>query len=102
MSSDLSVKEDFDNKILGRKEVKVSVENEGATMSRLDVKSKIAKYFKYDENLVIVSKIVSDFGEGDFTVTAHLYDDLETLDKIEKSYIKTRNNPPVAEEGGEE
>jgi len=96
----MEVKTDFENKLLGRREVEVVIACEGATKPRAEVKSELAKKFKAKEDLVIIETIKPHFGNSDVIVRANLYNDKETLGKLTAKFLQKRNNPAVAE--GEE
>jgi ribosomal protein S24E len=73
---------EFDNKLLHRKEVVISLNSE-KTPSKVDVSKELAKNFKSSEENIIVEKIESKFGKKEFTVYAKVYHDLASKNKYE-------------------
>ncbi|NQZ84581.1 MAG: hypothetical protein HRU03_02585 [Nanoarchaeales archaeon] len=97
----MNVISDFENKLLGRREVKVTIENSEATITRVDAKSQVVKKFNAEEDLVIIENIGSRYGNANVTVTACIYDDKETLEKVTAKHIAKRNVTKKAD-GAEE
>lgn len=87
----MKVKSDFENKLLGRREVKVTIDNSEATITRIDAKAQVVKQFKAEENLVIVESINTHYGNGNVLVEASIYDNKETLEKVVAKHIQKRN-----------
>jgi len=87
----MEVKSDFENKLLGRREVKLTIENAEATITRVEAKSHVVKKFDAEEELVIIENVGSRYGNANVTVTASIYDDKETLDKVAAKHIAKRN-----------
>lgn len=89
---------EFDNKLLMRKEVEYLESSTPITISRQDAKARIAKALDVDENLVVITKISSQFGSQDVRVFAYVYENEETLKKLTPEHIAKRNATPVASE----
>jgi ribosomal protein S24E len=87
----MEVISDFENKLLGRREVKLTIENAEATITRVNAKSQVVKKFDAKEDLVIIENIGSRYGNSNVTVTASIYDNKETLDKVTAKHIAKRN-----------
>ena len=92
----MEVVKQFDNKLLGRKEVLVNVETEGPTHARANVREEIAKKFKTKENLVVVNSIKSHYGSLNMFVSANIYDKKETLEKLTSKHMMNRNSKDVS------
>lgn len=101
MSKMVNITKEFENKLLKRKEVVAEVETQNSTISRQDAKEQLAKKLKADEELIIIENITSHFGSRNATVTAFVYDDVETLKKITLKHILKRNEAPQSEEAQE-
>lgn len=87
----MEVKSDFENKLLGRREVKLTIENAAATITRVEAKAQVVKKFDAEEDLVIIENIGSRYGNANVTVTASIYDNKETLEKVTAKHIAKRN-----------
>lgn len=96
----MEVKSDFENKLLGRREVQAVFATEGAGKSRAEIKTELAKKYKAEEELIVVESIKPHFGNSDVVVSAKIYADKETLEKLTAKHIQKRNAAPVVE--GEE
>jgi len=79
--------------IVPRKEIILEVKFEKSTPKRLDLKKEIAKKTKNKEELLIIKKIITDYGRRTAKVTAYAYKDEETLKKIEYPKIIEKNFP---------
>lgn len=97
----MKVKSDFENKLLGRREVEILVDGTEATMTRVDAKAQVVKKFEAEEDLVIVEMIKSHYGNGNVLIKASIYDNKETLEKVAAKHIQKRNVKPAVE-GAEE
>ncbi len=89
-----------ENTALGREELTAQVFFSEATPSRSDVIKAVAATTKSKENLVVVRKLQGNYGGGSATLTAHIYKERETLENVEREYMRTRNT--VKEEPAEE
>jgi ribosomal protein S24E len=81
--------------IIPRKEINLEVKFEHSTPKRLDLKKEIAKITKTKEELLILKKILTDYGNKTAKVTAYAYKDEETLKKIEYPKVIEKNSPKV-------
>jgi len=93
----MKVKSDFENKLLGRREVSIVVENSDSTITRVEAKAQVVKKFEAEEDLVIIELIKSHYGNGDVLVKASIYDNKETLEKVAAKHIAKRNVTRVEE-----
>lgn len=87
----MEVLKNFDNKLFDRKEVVVSIENDGATLSREDAKKQIAKKLKVEEKFVVVRKINTKFGDRVVLVEANIYEDEAIMKRLTPQYLLKRN-----------
>lgn len=85
--------------VLPRKEISLEVKFEGSTPKRLDLKKEVAKKTKSKEDLLIVKKIFTDYGANVAKVLVYVYDDEDSLKRIEYAKVLEKNSPkPVAKE----
>lgn len=99
----MEIKNKKENKLLGRKEVELFVENEGATLSRKEIKQKAAKLLKVEEANVVVENIDTHYGGGNIAVLVYVYEDEKALKGLTSEHILKRNTfEEPAEEGAEE
>lgn len=78
----MEVIEEFNNELLKRKEIIVSSayeSNPGFERVCKDVAGK----FKADEALVVVRRIGSSFGSGEFVIDAFVYESVEAKNNVE-------------------
>ena len=78
----MEIKKDFSNKLLKRRELAVILEKD-SNPGYEHVKKEVAQKFKADENLVVVKKVVSGFGNNEFKIDVFIYGDEESMKKIE-------------------
>jgi small subunit ribosomal protein S24e len=76
-----------------RREIMLEVTFEKSTPNRLDLKREIAKKTKEKEELLIIKKIITDYGKRCAKVTAYAYRDEDTLKKIEYPKVVEKNFP---------
>ena len=95
----MEVVNNFENKLLERREVKVVIESDGPTVSRDKVKAELAKKFKAKEDMIIIDSINSNFGSLDVEVNANIYSKKDVLERLTPKHILNRNTKaPVKEE----
>lgn len=86
--------------LLQRLEVDATVTFEGATPSRKDIKEQLAKQTKGKPELVIVTKITTQYGRQRVAVKGYVYKDAAIMAKLEHSSRVKKNTfeEPKAEE----
>jgi len=107
---DIKIVKDLDNKLLNRKELDFTVEYEGPTPSRADVRKKLAALLNNNVDLIIVQKMESEYGHQLVKGCAKVYDSADRMKQIEPEHILLRNTMPeepvveetVADEPAEE
>ena len=102
---DIKIVKDLDNKLLNRKELDFTVEYEGPTPSRADVRKKLAALLNNNVDLIIVQKMESEYGHQLVKGCAKVYDSADRMKQIEPEHILLRNTmpeEPVVEEPAEE
>lgn len=82
----LEINEEYDNKFLGRKEVRFVVELDGPTPSRKDMLKEIAAKLMVNPNLLVINRITSSYGGKHAFVEAYVYKDEETLKRYTPKY----------------
>ena len=92
------------NKSVPRKEIRFSLDYEGATPKMDEVAKKIAESLKTVPDLVRVKRIRQIFGERKAVVDANIYDNIEVLKRYEeikkKAKKKEAEAPAAAKAGG--
>jgi small subunit ribosomal protein S24e len=68
----LDIIKERDTPLLSRKRVTISIEYEGATPSRLDLKKEVAKKVGSKEDLTIIKHVYTRFGRQKAKVIAHI------------------------------
>jgi Ribosomal protein S24E len=91
---DIKIVKDLDNKLLNRKELDFTVEYEGPTPSRADVRKKLAALLNKDVNLVMVQKMESEYGHQLAKGYAKVYESADRMKQIEPEHVLLRNTMP--------
>ena|SRR3989344_1502701 len=80
---ELSMKQEKENELLERKEVKGNLAFSGATPSNKELQEALAKKYNIPAEQVAVKHVYGDFGGITATFEAHIYKSKEQLLKIE-------------------
>jgi len=81
-----------ENRLLDREELYVIIDHKGeATPKREDLRKKIAAMVGKSEDLVIVYKILSMYGVQKSKAIVHVYNNKDTILKVEPRHILKRN-----------
>ncbi len=96
----IQIKNNVENKLLGRKEIFAVMNNDGGTPKRAEVRKALAKQLKVDEKLVVVNKVTSYYGNTELNVKAKVYDNEKSLNTNARPHMRKRN--AVVEEVVEE
>ena len=101
---EIKIVKDLDNKLLNRNELDFTVEYEGPTPSRADVRKKLAALLNKNVDLVIVQKMESEYGHQLVKGCAKVYQSADRMKQIEQEYVLKRNTMPEepVEEAAEE
>ncbi len=90
--SPLHIVKERDNKLIRRLEIEGVVVHIGkGTPSRNDIVKAIAKLYNKPEELIIVKKILSEYGMGMSRIKVHIYEDINRLKSFEPEYIIKRH-----------
>ncbi len=91
----LVVEKEFDNKVIGRKELYGYLIHFGrGTPPRYEVRKKVAAALKVPLECVYVENIMTEFGWGRSRIEIRIYYDPKRGEEIEELHIKLRNLPP--------
>ncbi len=77
--------------LLKRTEVRARIAFTGATPARREVVAAVAKAAKAQQGLVIVRRIATAYGSQSAGVLAYVYDDKETLERLEHDHMKKKH-----------
>ena len=66
------------------------------TPSRTQLQDAIAKKSKVDAAQVVIKKIDAGFGSTSATVTAHIYDSKDDVEKLEPAFMVKKHQPKAA------
>jgi small subunit ribosomal protein S24e len=86
---DISIKEKTENPLLKRTEVRFTVEFDGATPSRKEVKEKLCAVLNSPPELTIIRELKQSFGSKRLLGRARVYADAEAV-KVEHKHILMR------------
>lgn len=93
----IKILEKKDQPLMFRQELKLEVEFDNEVPSRKFLMEQVAKATKAKEDLVVIDKIESNFGEKVANVLAHVYTDKAKMDSFVRGYMKKRHEPSEAE-----
>jgi len=91
----LEVVQERENKLVGRKELVVSIKHVGlGTPSRYEIRERISKMFNVSLELVYVRNLRTEYGKGESFAEVHIYEDQKRALEFEPEYIRIRNLSP--------
>ncbi|MDV0444929.1 hypothetical protein MmiAt1_04780 [Methanimicrococcus sp. At1] len=103
---EIKIVKDLDNKLLNRNELDFTVEYEGPTPSRADVRKKLAALLNKNVDLVIVQRMESEYGHQLAKGYAKVYESADRMKQVEPEHVLLRNTMPeepvVEEEAAED
>ena len=88
---ELTVQDERDMTLMGRKDYTVRAHYEGATPPRAKLRDALAKQVKAKDDLVILRRIRPVFGDSASVIEASVYADQDSLEKYEPTYIRARH-----------
>jgi small subunit ribosomal protein S24e len=95
---EINVNEKIENPLLNRTEIRFDCTYQGeATPKVLDVKNRLVATLNVDKNLLVVHNLKPSYGEGKANGYAKLYDSEESLKKIEREHVVTKNKEATKE-----
>ncbi|MCL2141276.1 MAG: 30S ribosomal protein S24e [Methanimicrococcus sp.] len=101
---EIKIIKDLQNKLLNRSELDFTVEYEGPTPSRADVRKKLAALLNKDLELVLIQKMEAEYGVQLVKGYAKIYESEDRMKQVENEHILLRNKMPEepTEEAAEE
>jgi len=98
---EVSIVSDRYNRLVGRRELRVVLSHGGkGTPSRKDVVEALKNLLNLPENqIILVKKLLTEYGMGRSTAVIHVYDSLERAKMFEPAYLLKRHG--ILEERGE-
>ena len=86
-----NIEKDFKNKLLKRRELLVSLEFEGPTPSREEIKRVLADKLNLNQENLVVVRAQQDYGTMEGSVLVHEYKDKEAM-RIAQKHVVSRPN----------
>jgi small subunit ribosomal protein S24e len=99
---EIHITKDERKPLLKRREIIGRIGYEGKTPSRMDVRKELAKKLGAKEELLLVQKIMPEFGNRAAKLEVHIYDDEATMKAVELSFNIKKHFPEAKKEGAEE
>ncbi|RMF56026.1 hypothetical protein D6745_00520 [Candidatus Woesearchaeota archaeon] len=87
----LSITSQKEQPLMNRVELTADLSYEGATPSRVDIKKALASQLNTDQELIIITKISTQYGFNKATVSANVYKKKEDI--LESEYMMKRQQP---------
>ena len=95
---EITIKEQKENKLIGRTEINFEVDYTGASPKKLELRNDLAKQLNAKPELVTIKRVRNVFGLRKGVGLACLYKDETQLKKYESKYIMRRMNLIAPEE----
>jgi small subunit ribosomal protein S24e len=95
MSMELTIKEETYNPVLERNEIIFEAQVE-KTLSRADVRKKLAALKNVNEANIVIKYIKQNFGQQTCYGKAHIYKSLDVLKRLEPKYLLERGTKKEA------
>ncbi|MGC8649095.1 MAG: 30S ribosomal protein S24e [Candidatus Micrarchaeia archaeon] len=89
---ELKAIKDENNNIIKRREIELYVLQDDKTPSKDELKKEVCKKFNLNPETTVIINVNQQFGMKRSKVYVHSYQDKETLNKFEQSYILSRTN----------
>jgi ribosomal protein S24E len=93
---ELSIKNDRENKLLERREIRASAVYDGKTPTREEIKESISKKLSLNPELVEIVKIDQIYGLKSSAVTAYCYTSKEALERYKRKRGAKKEAKPAA------
>lgn len=91
MNLDIEILSKIDNKLLDRIEVKAVIGFSAQTPNRKEIRTEISGKMAANPDNVVLREVLNEFGTKRIKVSAHVYNDPDTLKKNEPYYILVRD-----------
>jgi ribosomal protein S24E len=96
----LTIDSNVENKVIGRHEIKGRIEFSGATPKKAEIAKMIGSKLGKEEKLVVIKKVKNNYGEQKADVEAYVYNNEETIKKVEpEKKVKVAPGAEAAKEG---
>ncbi|MCX6682416.1 MAG: 30S ribosomal protein S24e [Methanoregula sp.] len=96
---DFEITSDKRNELLSRREVRFTLQYDGATPSRMQIIGKICALLNVKDQQVVLDSLKSRYGRMELTGEARIYDSEEVKKKTERAHLMTRGMPKPKQEG---
>lgn len=83
---DIHIDKDEHRPLLHRREIKATIDFEGATPKREEVKKEMAQKLKVKEELLLINRIYNANGDSRADVIVHVYEDEKVLKETEYEF----------------
>ncbi|HIK00534.1 TPA: 30S ribosomal protein S24e [archaeon] len=94
---EVKITKQIENKLLNRKELRVLIDNNGATPKSDDIAGKVAALLNVDKNLIVIETTHQYFGVRRAEAYIKVYNTLEDLQKTEPKSKEKKEKAPAAE-----
>ncbi|MFH1073308.1 MAG: hypothetical protein V1743_07815 [Nanoarchaeota archaeon] len=98
----LEIKDNKKDPFIQRELVSGVIFFEGKTPSRVEVQKELSKQLHAGEELIVIQKIKTKFGEESALFSAHKYEKKEDIDKIEPRHLLEKGKPKKEKEAATE
>ncbi len=89
---DIKILNREENKLLDREELIILIEHRNsATPNRTELRQKLSAMLGIDEKLIVIRKILSEYGKQRSKAFVNVYKSEEIRNKLEPKYILKRN-----------
>lgn len=95
---ELTIENERENALIGRKELEVKVTHDSGTPKLSEVRDKISALKSFKMDSFVIRSIVTGYGKQNSIAKIFVYDNPETLMKVEQKHILKRNGLIVEEE----
>ena len=94
---DVSITSDTRNELLSRREIRFTIQYDGATPSRLQIIGKLCALLNVKEQQITLDTLATRFGKTELTGEARIYDSEEGRKKTERAHLMERGVPKKQE-----
>lgn len=91
MALEMVTLEDRNNRLLSRREIKLTLKDASGRLSRMNAADLVAKEFDVDRNAVVPIKMVSEKGSTDVHSTFYIYESVAVMNHQLPRYRVLRN-----------
>lgn len=98
MLMNIQVITDEKNPLFKRREITLKLGYEDKTPSRLEVRKEVAKNLGAKEELVVIKRVIPDYGTPAAKCEINVYDDEKSLKELETGYLVKRHLPKEKKE----